>query len=208
MGVFEDFNSGKQVDIPEGGSMYTKELLKVTKVKMIKGGSNDHPLVMKMDSNADILEFNFMIKSDKTEVVEYQVLNKSEDGNYMGYKKPRSTSKTNGKTYPATLAWDILESAVAYDPTQDRSGMKLCAEKFVGLKFEMGVKRGKRKNGEDFVMLETDRQKLQDEEYLAGQKKVDEIAGATWDSEPSTKTPEELLQETENEVVTPDDMPF
>lgn len=174
----KDFNSGKPVESSDGGSQFDPVVWKVVDVNIVDASKTDHPLakaVAARDNKAQMIQIDLVAEKGEKHT-EYQVLKINDKGVVIFYSAPRSEYK--GNTYPATFLYDLKQSALEFDAKQaDQLSKPFSKDRYVGIKFKIGTKFGTSKEGNDFTILETDYQKLKNEEYQASQKQVDEAMG-------------------------------
>lgn len=165
MSIQDSFNKGEEVKAQGGTNPYELVEITVTGAKIVKGGSNDHPFVKACPKDVNLLELT--LKTGGTIFKEYQALKMGDDGKIKNYAYPRFTG-SDGTEVAGSLCNDIFHAAKEYDAAQPHFERDFSQEKFVGLKLKMRVRFL-----DEGVILETDRQKLRNEQYQAENAEVE-----------------------------------
>lgn len=177
--IMNKINKGELTVSENSGASYIDAKIKIEEVTIEEAGKTkiDHPLLKKADNKGRLfLAIRMMIKSDKYPLGKEHI----EVGSFLtkaGQLAIYPTSITKiGDVIPGTLLYDIVHASKDYDARQAAkfaSGWTFTPDIFKGLVIAFRVKYIE-KNGNEYVILETSRQKLKDEEYKK-QKSADSI---------------------------------
>lgn len=165
-------NSGEGVEVKTGNG-YEDLDVQITDIKVVKGGKKcpiDHPLLKSEWTEGKAMLVVYMrvrpkSGGDWTEHMEVGGLMDQENKNFSIY--PPYTNK-KGEYKAGTLLWEIIHHAKKVEGQEERfaPGWKFTPELFKGL--VLGEMQGKwitSKDGKEYFILLTSRQKIKDEEY-------------------------------------------
>lgn len=173
------FNDGETVETVGGGSYATKEIT-VIGVRFSKGKDlNDDYYKNK---NPDTWFLVFELEAGDVRFEQMQMLFFNQDGTLLSPLIPSYTAK-DGSEKPASTAYDIWEAIAEFmekngeakELAELRKNTKgLSKERFLNRVFVMGLRVAERKDGTEFVVLQTSYQKFKDEQNKAKSKGGDD----------------------------------